>query len=277
MLGIETAHSPNTQDIHTIVWLMLALAALIIIAVNAGLIFYLIRFRAARGREPARFRGRRALHLRAAAVLSALGLAIFLAGVVYTNKADEVRAAAPANGEAAAAPIDIKVIGQQWIWRYEYPAPATTSTDGSTGSTPSSSSTASSSALSFATVFSYYELTVPVDTVINLALQSTDVVHRWWVPALGGKYDAIPGGTNHASFRADQTGYYDGASNAFSGASFAAMRTRVHVVTAEEYQAYLTQQAADILAAQMSVQAQLASGGPPGIASSSAATEQTGQ
>jgi cytochrome c oxidase subunit 2 len=277
LLGIETAHSPNAQDIHTIVWIMLALAALIVIAVNAGLIFYVIRFRASRGREPARFRGRRALHLRAAAVLSALGLAIFLAGVIYTDRADEVKAAAPSNGEAA-APIDITAVGQQWIWRYEYPAaPVSTSDQSGTGSTASSGSAASSSTLTFATVFSYYELTVPVDTVINLDLTSTDVLHRWWVPALGGKYDAIPGSTNQASFRADHTGYYDGASDAFSGASYAVMRTRVHVVTADEYQAFLSQQAADIKAAQASVQAQLASGGPPGIASSEAATEKTGQ
>ena len=118
---------------------------------------------------------------------------------------------------------------------------------------------------------------MPVDTVINLDLTSPDVRHRWWVPALGGKYDAIPGSTNHASFRADQTGYYDGASNAFSGASYAVMRTRVHVVTADEYQAFLVQQAANIKAAQASVQQQLASGGPPGIAASEAATEKTGQ
>lgn len=246
---------------------MLALAAFIVIAVNAGLVFYMVRFRASRGREPARLRGHPALHLRAAVALTALALAIFLAGVIYTDKADEVRAAAPSNGEAAADPIDIHVVGQQWIWRYEYPDVASAG-----GAAPASSSTQS-----FADVFSYYELVVPVDTVINLDLESIDVVHRWWVPALGGKYDAIPGGTNHASFRADQTGYFDGASNAFSGASFAVMRTRVHVVTAKQYQAFLTKQAADIKAAQTSVQQQLATGGPPGISPIQAATEKTGE
>ena len=62
------------------------------------------------------------------------------------------------------APLQIKACGQQWIWRYEYP-------DGT---------------------FSYYKLVVPVDTTVILNLCSTDVVHRWWVPDLGGKFDATP-------------------------------------------------------------------------------------
>ena len=61
----------------------------------------------------------------------------------------------------------IKACGQQWIWRYEYP-------DGT---------------------YSYYELVVPVDTAVILNLCSTDVVHRWWVPGLSGKFDATPGET----------------------------------------------------------------------------------
>lgn len=271
MLGLETAHSPNAQDITTIVWVMLALAAVIVIAVNAALILSVVRFHAARGREPARFRGRPGLHLRAAAGLTALALAVFVVGVVFTDKADQVEAAASADGEAAAGPIDIHVVGQQWIWRYEYPDQE------SAGGGQSSNSPVAVSAQSFADVFSYYELVVPVDTVINLDLESTDVVHRWWVPALGGKYDAIPGRTNHASFRADETGTYEGASNAFSGASFAAMRTRVLVVTAQQYQGWVTAKAAEIKAAQTHVQQQLASGGPPGVTSSEAATGQTGQ
>ncbi|MFN2612015.1 MAG: cytochrome c oxidase subunit II [Solirubrobacterales bacterium] len=271
MLGLETAHSPNAQDIHTIVWLMLGLAAVIVIAVNAGLIFYMVRFRASRDREPTRFRGRPGLQMRAAAGLAALGLAVFLAGIIYTDKADEVKAAASSAGAPAAEPIDIHAVGQQWIWRYEYPEQE------SSGGGQSSTSPVASSGQSFADVFSYYDLVVPVDTVINLSFDSTDVVHRWWVPALGGKVDAIPGHVNHASFRADETGTYEGASNAFSGASFAAMRTRVRVLSAEDYQSWVAEQATEIKAAQTHVQQQLASGGPPGITSSQAATEQTGQ
>ena len=66
------------------------------------------------------------------------------------------------------------------------------------------------------------------------------------IEAAGGK---IEGG-----FKADETGDYDGASYAFSGASYAVMRTRVHVVDVPTYQAWLEQQAAGIQAAQTFVQ-----------------------
>ena len=124
------------------------------------------------------------------------------------------------------APLQIRACGQQWIWRYEYP-------DGT---------------------YSYYELVVPVDTAVVLKLCSTDVVHRWYVPGLSGKFDATPGETNQAWFKADETGDFDGASYAFSGASYAVMRTRVHVVDVPTYQAWLEQQAAGIQEAQNFVQ-----------------------
>ena len=105
----------------------------------------------------------------------------------------------------------IEATGQQWIWRYEYP-------DGT---------------------FSYYELVVPVDTAIVVKLGSTDVVHRWWVPGLGGKFDAVPDQSNQTWFKADEEGSYDGASYQFSGASYAAMRTRVQALSVPEYEAWL--------------------------------------
>jgi cytochrome c oxidase subunit II len=80
------------------------------------------------------------------------------------------------------------------------------------------------------------------------------VVHRWWVPGLSGKFDATPGESNSTWFKADEEGIYDGASYAFSGASYAAMRTRVRVVDVPEYQSWLAQQAADIQSAQQFVQ-----------------------
>jgi cytochrome c oxidase subunit 2 len=163
--------------------------------------------------------------------------------VIFTQSAKEVEASGP-NGlqastvltaqrtldlpavSAGSAPLEVNACGQQWLWRYEYP-------DGT---------------------YSYYELVVPVDTAVILHLCSTDVVHRWWVPGLSGKFDASPGESNSTWFKADETGVYDGQSYAFSGASYAAMRTRVRVVEVPEYQAWLEQQGSDIQEAQNFVQ-----------------------
>ena len=45
-------------------------------------------------------------------------------------------------------------------------------------------------------------MVVPVGRVVELTVVSPDVIHSWWVPALGGKIDAIPGRTNHTWFQA---------------------------------------------------------------------------
>ncbi len=274
MLGLETAHSPNAEDISTAYWVMLGLAAVLILAFNAALAMMLVRFRASRGAEPKRVRGRGRTQRRVAAVFAVLAVALFAFGVVVTREASDVEPSGP-DGLAAANsltaqrglslpeggpdPLTIRAVGQQWIWRYEYPSPEEAGNAPVSGSEGPAVDTGSvgSSAQSFADVFSYYDLVVPVDTTVKLDIESTDVVHRWWVPELGGKFDAVPGRPNSAWFRADEEGVYDGQSAAFSGVSYATMRTRVRVVTSRGYQAWLSEQAADIEEAQAAVQEEL--------------------
>jgi cytochrome c oxidase subunit II len=234
-------HSPNADDLNTLYWVMLVIGVVLLIAINGALVALVMRFRAARGREPRRLVLRRPAQIGTAAAFAALALITFVFGVIETHNAKKVEASGPDGLQAAAlttaqrtlgvptgstAPLEIRACGQQWIWRYEYP-------DGT---------------------YSYYELVVPVDTAVVLKLCSTDVVHRWWVPGLSGKFDATPGGSNQTWFKADQEGIYDGASYAFSGASYAVMRTRVRVVDVPTYQSWLEQQAAGIQEAQTFVQ-----------------------
>lgn len=241
MLGPETAHSPNADDLNTLYWVMLVIAGGLVLAINAALIGLALRFRARRGVEPRRLRSRRPAQLLAGGALGLLAAFIFVLGVIVTNGASEVEATGDQGLQASAQrtaqrtleppsgdvePLTVSATGQEWIWRYEYP-------DGT---------------------FSYYELVVPVDTAVIVKLASTDVVHRWWVPGLGGKFDAVPNQSNQTWFRADEEGSYDGASYQYSGASYAAMRTRVRVVGVEEYQAWLTEQAAGIEEAEAFVQ-----------------------
>ena len=44
-------------------------------------------------------------------------------------------------------------------------------------------------------------MVVPVDTTVTLDINAQDVAHSWWIPKLGGKFDAIPGYTNHTWFK----------------------------------------------------------------------------
>jgi len=250
LLGPETAHSPNADDINTLYWVMLLIGGVLIVAINGGLIALVVRYRSGRGREARRLRSGGRSQLIAGGALGALALVVFVLGVIFTESASEVEKSGPDGLQASALttaqrnldvptaddeqPLEIEASGQQWLWRYEYP-------DGT---------------------FSYYELVVPVDTAVKVELSSVDVVHRWWVQGLGAKIDAVPGTSNQTWFKADREGLFDGASYAFSGASYATMRTQVRVVSVPEYQAWLDQQASDIAEAQTIVQEQIAAGGP---------------
>jgi cytochrome c oxidase subunit 2 len=245
-LAPEEGQSPNADDITTLYWIVVIVATVLAVAINAALIVAVVRFRAARGRTAVRLRGGRRVQGRVGAAIGVLASAIFALGVVYTVQARDVAPSGPEGLQASSLrtaqlgleppegeqePLEILVSGQQWLWRYEYP-------DGT---------------------FSYYELVVPVDTPVQLTIDSTDVVHRWWIPALGGKFDAVPGTTNETWFRADAEGVYEGQSAAFSGQSYPTMRARVRVVDVPEYEAWLEQQKADIQTAQEFVQEQLQS------------------
>lgn len=216
-------HSPGTEQIDTLLWIGFVVATILIVAINAALIYALRRYRAERGAEPRQVTGDRRIQLRVGATLGIFATAVFVFAVVYTEKARETPATA-AGGLATAKsePLKIAATGQQWLWRYDYPNEA----------------------------FSYYKLVVPVDTAVELDLVSTDVVHTWDVPALAGKRDAVPGKTNLVVFRADEVGTYAGQAATLSGQAYAAMRTEVEVVSPEEYEAFVEQKKADIQAAQ---------------------------
>jgi cytochrome c oxidase subunit II len=241
LLAPESGHSPNADDLNALYWVMIVIGVVVLVAINAALIGLIGRFRGARGKKPRRLVVRRPAQIGTAGALGVLATIAFVLGVIVTEKAKEVEPSGPDGLQAASlrtaqraldvpsgdtAPLQIEACGQQWLWRYEYP-------DGT---------------------YSYYELVVPVDTAVILNLCSTDVVHRWWVPGLGGKFDAVPGESNSTWFKADEEGEYDGQSYAFSGAGYAVMRTRVRVVDVPTYQAWLEEQAAGIQEAQSFVQ-----------------------
>lgn len=243
-LAPESPHSPNAEDLRTAYSAVAIVAVILGLAINAALIAAVVRFRARRGVGPARVRGGRQIQARVGMMMGAIALAVFVFGLIVTVEARDLEASGPQGLQASSAhtaqlgldppdadeePLSVQVSGQQWLWRYEYP-------DGT---------------------FSYHELVVPVDTTVVLALDSTDVVHRWWVPALGGKFDAVPGRANETWFKADEEGVYEGQSAAFSGPAYPTMRARVEVLSVPDYEAWLEQQAADIQAAQTAVQAQV--------------------
>jgi cytochrome c oxidase subunit II len=89
---------------------------------------------------------------------------------------------------------------------------------------------------------------VPLHHRIDLEITSADVAHSWWVPALGGKLDAIPGQTNRTSFLATRLGNLHGQCAEFCGLQHAAMAMTVEVVPQAQYEAWVQQRKTDAAA-----------------------------
>ena len=245
----ESPASPNADEMQTIYLVMLVVAVAIAVVINGALIAAVIRFRARRGEEPVRRAAGRRVMPRVATGFGALALVVFIVGIAF---AESIRDAEPSGPEGLAQasartaqvnispppadtdPLRINVIGQQWLWRYEYPVKE-------------------SDDQSFHPVFSYEKLVVPVDTTVLLNVTSTDVVHRWSVPSLAGKVDAVPGQVNTSWFKADEEGTYDGRSFQYSGPGYSTMRTQVEVVSATEYEQYVSDLQEAISASQQAV------------------------
>jgi cytochrome c oxidase subunit 2 len=253
VLGPREGASPNADDIRTAYWVAIVIAALLIVAVHAFLIAALVRFRARRGRTPKRFTAGARAFVRPTAPLAAIAVGLFVFGIVMMTKARDVQATgseglgargdllAQVNGLSVppgAKPLNINVVGQRWLWRFEYP-----------GGRPGDR------------IFSYGELVVPVDTAVLLHVSSIDVTHRWFVPPLGGQVDASPGHEAETWFQAEEVGTYHGQSTAFSGSGYPTMRAWVRVVEPDEYEAFIERKGRELAAAQGYVERKLQEGG----------------
>jgi cytochrome c oxidase subunit 2 len=117
--------------------------------------------------------------------------------------------------EAAAGDeeLEISVTGRQFYWQYEYP-------NG---------------------VIAIDTMRAPAGVPVRLEVTApeSDVIHSWWIPALGGKIDAIPGTTNETWFQAENEGTYSGQCAELCGLEHAQMLASVEVMSPEAFDAWL--------------------------------------
>jgi cytochrome c oxidase subunit II len=243
----ESPASPNAKDISSLYSVALYLGLVIFLIVESTLIWSLVRHRGRRGGpEAVQVRGNTPLELgwTLAAALIVLVLAtvtfLYLGGIknpapsgpsgLQAQKAQFAAIDQPAPPKSGGRTLNIQVNGQQYVWRYVYP-----------GQQPT---------------FSYYEMVVPTNTTVTLDITSSDVIHSWWIPRLGGKADAVPGYTNHTWFKIKKAGIYKGNCAELCGEGHADMRMQVRAVSPPEYEAWTRRQHAAILASQKALSAQ---------------------
>lgn len=88
-------------------------------------------------------------------------------------------------------------------------------------------------------VISANEVRLPVGKRVEFSLTSADMIHSFWIPALGGKMDLIPGRTNRLSLLANREGTYRGQCAEFCGMSHALMAFPAIVMAQSDFDAWL--------------------------------------
>lgn len=142
--------------------------------------------------------------------------------------------------DTSAPEMTIKVTGYQWKWGYDYIH------DGfgyvSTLATPLAQIKGSETRGENYLLEVDNPLVVPVGKKIRVLITANDVLHAWWVPALGVKQDAIPGFIRDAWFRADRPGIYRGNCAELCGKEHGFMPVVVEVKTQADYDIWLAAQ-----------------------------------
>ncbi len=235
----ESGGSSNANQIDSLYKITLVVALIVFVAVEAGLVYALIKFRWRKGAVAAQIRGNTRLEVGwtvgAAVVLLALAILTFAklgsiqdpsnssaggdklassGGLLYASSERKL----PPDGKS----LNIHVIGRQYIWQYVYPG--------------------SSEPDGLGAPYSYEEMVVPTKTTVTLDIVSADVVHSWWVPQLGGKFQAVPGYHNYTWFKIEKPGIYKGQCAILCGRGHARMVATVKAVPPAQFDEWLAYQ-----------------------------------
>ena len=199
--------SPETAGISQLFVLVLIVCG-VILAIVIGMIGYgLIFFRHKPGSiDPAPHFGNRKLEIG-----WTIGPILILIWLFALTARGMRQSDPPANQEP-----DLIVIGHQWWWEICYPHTA---------------------------VVTANEIHIPVGRKWLVRLESADVIHDFWVPALARKIQLIPGQTNHIWLEANAAGTYDGECAEYCGAQHSWMRFSVIAESPAAFNAWLLDQA----------------------------------
>ena len=231
---VKSGGSPNANSIHSLYNIVFYISLVVFFAVVGLMVYSIWKFRAHKHPVATQIHGNARLEIgmtvTAAGILVVLATVTFikLPSIINPPNSDPAAEAAlsasltqptPPNGRA----LTICVTGRQFIWRYTYGAGC------------------NESAWINKLPYSYEEMEVPAGITVKLVIQSSDVIHSWWVPSLGGKVDAVPGYTVYTWFKALHAHeLYHGQCAQLCGRQHAFMTALVKVVTPAQYRQYIS-------------------------------------
>ncbi|ADG05200.1 cytochrome c oxidase subunit II [Kyrpidia tusciae] len=178
----------------------------VFIVAMAILVYVLIRFRRRKGQDlpPKQVEGNNWLEL-TWTVIPLILMGILAVPTVTTAFALDQKQTGPNT-------MNVTVKASQFWWQFEYPDLG---------------------------IVTAQALHIPVGTKVNLKLETTDVMHSFWVPRLAGKTDLVPGRVNTMWFEASQPGEYQGKCAEYCGPSHGVMDFVVIADTPQQFQAWV--------------------------------------
>jgi cytochrome c oxidase subunit II len=214
-----TPVSPNGQDIYdTYLWISIP-AIVIFLGVEVALLWVVLRYRRSRqpaGYAPPQVHGNTRLEL----VWTAIPLVIVLGIAAYSFNT-LLKDFQPISNQQ----MEVIISGHQFGWDYDYENGVVIHQEGTLAEqvTP---------------------FVVPTHTLIKLRFRGTDVIHSWWVPAISGKTDAVPGYENFSWLKIDQVGTWHGECAELCGAGHATMQINVQAMDQIDFDNWMSQQKA---------------------------------
>jgi cytochrome c oxidase subunit 2 len=230
-----TQLSGNHFDLHMIVlWICVVIG----IGVFTVMFTSIVLHRKSRGHEAAKFN-----HSTTAEIIWTIIPVIILVGMAVPATKALVQME-----DSSGAEMTVKITGFQWRWKYEY-LDQDISFISSLGPT-SNAARQLNSGIAPASVDNYlldvdHPLVLPVGRKIKFLITADDVIHSWWVPALGWKRDAIPGFINEAWTNIEKPGTYRGQCAELCGKDHGFMPIVVIALAENEFDSWVNQQLAE--------------------------------
>ena len=237
----QTVIAQQIYDQHTMVlWICLA----IFIGVFGVMFYSVVKHRKSKGYEAANFHHSTTVEIIWTAIpfLILIGMAFPATKTVIAMK------------DTSNPDITVKATGYQWKWGYDY-----LTGEGEGIGFLSALSTPKSQIDNAAPKGERYllevdnPLVVPTGKKVRVLITANDVLHAWWVPALGVKQDAIPGYIRDVWFNIEKPGTYRGQCAELCGKEHGFMPIVVEAVEPEKYAAWVAEQKTKLAAVAVDV------------------------
>jgi cytochrome c oxidase subunit 2 len=191
---LKTDYAIKLQDLFNII---LVAAAVVFVGVEGALIFAAIRYKRRNDKLPVQFHGSKTLE-----ILWTVAPTFVLAFVLWPSTMTIFETQAPAPEDS----LEVRVIGHRFWWEFQYPSLGITTAN---------------------------EVHMPVERNASFVMYSADVIHSFWIPAMGGKRDVFPTNLDNPHYNylwwkpnAGSEGIYPGQCAELCGESHANMRLR---------------------------------------------------